>query len=304
MDSDGFRKYLQEREISEKEIISSLALIDRFEAFVKFPDNPTKETFLEFSNHLIETGDNSLVNYYSLARYAYFSDNNEAYIAIVDLLDGAEAMGNLYQEAESTLGTERRDSVFEGIELPKLGLPKSEKVKITQKVMPRLEAIASPEECEDILADSLRDLPDVWYENDKKLYEECDSLDDYLDMSAKNFIAQLENLRDDVIEFVRNEPLIARGLHEGNILCEVKIPHQTIEFLAETDPQKKRYYYCHCPWVKESLKDEPSDISAKFCTCSAGFQKRRWEIIFDQKLKAEIVESVLQGDNWCKSAID
>jgi hypothetical protein len=55
--------------------------------------------------------------------------------------------------------------------------------------------------------------------------------------------------------------------------------------------------------VKESLKQGPSGIPASFCACSAGFHKRRWEVIFGQKLKAEIVESVLRGDDWCKIAI-
>ena len=315
MNTKGFREYLQEREIPEEEILASIELIERFEQFIKHPGKPKKDDFLDFSNHLIEDGNNTLANYYALARYAYFTKNNEGYIAVVDLLDGAEAMGNLYHQAESALGAERRDSIFEGVALPELGLPNSEKVKITQKVMPRLEVIASPEECEEILADSLRDLEDTWFENDKKLFEECNSLDDFLDKNAQNFIAQLESLRDegkpfftqfitdDVVEYVRSEPLIARGVREGNVLYEVKIPHQTIEFLAESDEQKKRYFYCHCPWVKESLKDGPSDIPTNFCTCSAGFHKKRWEVIFGQKLEAEIIESVLQGDNRCKIAI-
>ncbi len=35
----------------------------------------------------------------------------------------------------------------------------------------------------------------------------------------------------------------------------------------------------------------------------ASYAEMRWEVIFDQPLEAEIVESVLQGDPWCKIAI-
>ncbi len=317
MDKTGFRAYLEGRNIPEDAIISSLDLAEKFEGFIQTRggSNPSPALARGFSSQLIAEGANQLPNYYALARYCYFVGANDAYIAVVDILDGAEAIDNLYQKAQDILGPARRDALFEGIPLPQLGLPNEQKIGLTQALIPRLEVIASPEECEQILADSLRDLPDAYYEKDKALFAECGSVDAYLDRNEQEFIAQLEKLRDEgkpyftqfitdeVIEFVRSEPLIARGVREGNIFYEAKIPHQTIEYLAESDPQKKRYYYCHCPWVKESLKAGPSDIPAGFCQCSAGFHKRRWEVIFGQKLKAEVIESVLQGDDWCKFAI-
>jgi hypothetical protein len=315
MDENGFRAYLEGRQIPEEEILASIRLTRRLESFAKNHNKPTKKEVLDFSKQLIAQGQNTVANYYALARYAYFTGNHPVYIAVVDLLDGSEAMGNFFEKAADTLGTERRDQIFEGVALPELGLPNLEKVKITQTVMSRLVEDASSDECKEILSDSLRDLDEAWYANEKKLYVECDSLDEFLDKNAENFIAQLEELRDEgkpfftqfitdeVVEFVRNEPMISRGKREGKILYEVKIPHQTAEFLAEADPQKKRYYYCHCPWVKESLSNGSSEIPATFCNCSAGFHKKRWEAIFGQKLKAEVIESVLQGDDWCKIAI-
>jgi hypothetical protein len=67
------------------------------------------------------------------------------------------------------------------------------------------------------------------------------------------------------------------------------------EYLAETDERMKRYYYCHCPWVRESLRAGDVRVSPTFCHCSAGFTKKYWEVVLDQPLEAEIVESVLQG---------
>ena len=315
MDEKGFHTYLQERKISAEEITASIQIARRFEQFVEDTDKPGKDEILAFSNHLIATEENIIANYYALSRYMYFMENHEAYIAVVDLLDGSEVMDNFYKKAEAVLSTQQRDAIFKEVELPKLGLPNLEKVKITQIVMTRLVEMADPQECHQILSDSLRDLDEAWYDDEKKLYEESASLDDFLDKNAQNFIAHLEKLRDegrpfftqyitdDVVEYVRNEPLIARGVREGNILYEVKIPHQTSDFLTATDDNEKRYYYCHCPWVKESLKNKRSDIPATFCNCSAGFHKKRWETIFNQKLKADVIESVLQGDDWCKIAI-
>jgi hypothetical protein len=317
MDTQGFREFLGQRSLSKDKISASIALAERFEEYLHdkiFPQR-TKEAVDAFSKLLIEEGEDTLANLYALARYGRFIGNNQVYLGVVDLLDGAEAMNNLYRKAETILGTERRDIVFREVNLPSLGTPNREKVAITQKVMTRLVDVADLQECDQILSDSLRDLEDTWFQDEVKLFEECRSLDEFLDRNAQNFIAILEKIRDEgglfftqeisdaVIEYVRNEPLIARGVREGNTLYEVKIPHMAIEFLAATDAQMKRYFYCHCPWVKEALRDGNPNIPPTFCSCSAGFHKKRWEVIFGQKLRAEIVESVLNGDDWCKIAI-
>ena len=314
MDKKGFHEFLETRELSESEIEESISLAERFENFLK-ASKPTKEDVKTFSVFLIEEGINTQANFYALARYGRFLGNNEVYVAVVDLLDGAEAMDSLYEKAGQVLGEQKRDKVFEGVKLPPLGLPNDEKVKVTQVVMERLESLAAPQECDEILSDSLRHLEDAWFRDEKQLYLDCQNLDEFLDKNAQNFIAQLERLKDEgqlfftqeitdkVIEYVRSQPMIARGVREGNILYEVKIPHMTKEYLAETDEQMKRYYYCHCPWVKEALKSGDARISPTFCSCSAGFHKKRWEVIFGQPLRAEIVESVLKGDKWCKIAI-
>jgi len=317
MDTQGFREFLMERELTEDEITASIGLTEKFEAFFNTTGRsaPIKEDINAFSIIMIDEGINTLPNYYALARYGRFIRKDDIYVEVVDLLDGGEAMGNLHQKVGEVLGNERQSSVFEGIDLPSMGTPNWEKVGITRQVMTRLEEVADSDECDLIFSDSLRDLEEAWYEDDKKLYQECSSIDEFLDKNARNFIAQLENIRaegglfftqeitEEVVEYVRNEPLIARGVREGDVLYEVKIPHQTKEFLAEADVHKKRYYYCHCPWVKESLKNGDSDIPARFCDCSAGFHKKRWEVIFDQPLESEIVESVLKGDKWCKIGI-
>ncbi len=314
MDKKGFREFLKTRELSQSEIEESISLAEKFENFVT-ASRPGKEDVSAFSVLLIQEGMNTQASFYALARYGRFLGNDDVYVAVVDVLDGAEAMDSLYMKAGQVLGEQKRDEIFEGIELPPLGLPNDEKVKVTQVVMDRLASLADPQEWDDILSDSLRHLEDEWYQDEKRLYLDCQNLDEFLDKNAQNFIALLERLKDEgrlfftqeiteqVIQYVRSQPLIARGVREGDILYEVKIPHMTKEYLAETDEQMKRYYYCHCPWVKEALKSGDARISSTFCSCSAGFHKKRWEVIFDQPLRAEIVESVLKGDKWCKIAI-
>jgi hypothetical protein len=76
------------------------------------------------------------------------------------------------------------------------------------------------------------------------------------------------------------------------------------KYLHEKDQKMKRYYACHCPWVRESIKSGNIKISPNFCYCSAGFEKLPWDVIFDQPVEAHVVESVLKGNLVCKFAIN
>ncbi len=321
MDREGFRQLLQERKLSEEQIERQISLAERFEGFLKesgpqgLDIPPTRADLQAFSALLIEEKLNTYENYLALVRYGYFTKNNEVYIAAVELIDGSEVLGNLYEKLGQEIGEQKRDQVFAGIELPPLGTPPSQKPRITHAVMERLESLVDPETCKRILSPSLRDLRDEYYLDGKEKYLESKNIDEYLARKGEEFIAQLEQLKndgrlfftqevtDEVIEFVRDTPEISQGVREGDILYEVKIPYMTKEYLAETDERMKRYYYCHCPWVRESIKEGDVSVSPTFCQCSAGFVKKPWEVIFGRTLEAEVVESVLQGDLWCKIAI-
>jgi hypothetical protein len=111
-----------------------------------------------------------------------------------------------------------------------------------------------------------------------------------------------QEIDGEVLEYVRNTPTCQNGVREGDIIYVTKIPYMAKKYLREKDPKKKRYYYCHCPWVREAIKSD-TKISPNFCYCSAGFEKRPWDVIFDQPVKADVIESVLKGDFVCKFAI-
>jgi len=105
-----------------------------------------------------------------------------------------------------------------------------------------------------------------------------------------------------VLDYVRNTPTCQNGVREGNIIYVTKIPYMAKQYLNEKNERMKRYYYCHCPWVREAIK-LGIDISPNFCYCSAGFEKRLWDIIFGRSVKADVIETVLKGDLICRFAI-
>ncbi len=321
MSMDGFRKYLRGKGLPEDLIERSAAQAERFDAFMRGPGRPgsvEKARPLDanaFAALLIKEKSSSAENIVALARYSFFCGNHAAFVAFVETVDGAEALDNLYAKVGKELGNRARDEVFRDVSLPPIGTPNTEKPRHMQAVLERLERKVGEERCRGFLRDSLRDLPDEGYLDQKRLYEEAGSLDAYLERKGRDFVAQLEELKregkpyftqtitDEVIEFVKSHPEIREGVRKGNVVYEAKIPYMAREYLAETDPRMKAYYYCHCPWARESLQRGEARVSRTFCNCSAAFHRKPYEIIFGQRLEVEVLETVLAGDPWCRFAI-
>ena len=321
MDRKGYTEHLRTRGWSEETIAGALELVEGFLAFLEETDRSIErpETACEavhaYSRRMIEAETNTWENYVALLQYGRFIGNDAILIAALELIDGAEALDRLYEKLGEEIGEETRDRVFAGVERPPLGTPNADKVAATAIVMRRLEELLDPETCRGLLKDSLRNLEDEWFLDAKQAYEEAGDIDAYLERKGADFIAELTKHRDDgtlyfsqpvndtMIANVEAHPEIKSGVREGNRIIEAKIPHQTIKYLAATDSAEKAYHYCHCPWAKESLKNGPSDVSPTFCYCSAGFHKKPCEVIFGQPLQAEVLETVLAGDPWCKFAI-
>ncbi len=320
MDKEGFRAYLLDKKLPEEHLKPFIALVERFEGFLNEAghsgalESATAGEVNAFSAALIVEGDNTWDNYIALLRYAAFAKNRPFFVAVMEYLDGQEALGNLHRKVGEALGEAKRDEIFEGVDLPPLGIPSTEKPRLTQAAVGRLEK-ADPEVCKAILSSGLRDLQDARYADVKATFEEAGSVDAFLKKRREDFLAELEKhkkegtwwyvqvITDEVIDYVRRHPEVSTGVREGNIVYEAKIPYMAVEYLAEADERMKRYYYCHCPWVRESIRTGEVEVSPTFCNCSSAFHKKKWEVIFGQPLHADVVETVLRGDPWCKFAI-
>jgi hypothetical protein len=317
MDTDAFRRFLEERKTPAEQIAPYIAMAEEFEAFIRQAgrDEPTAADVRIFSARLMAGRRNTWDNYLAVLRYARFVKSNAAVVAVLELLDGTEAMQVLYEKMGQELGEKSRDRLWQDIPLPPLGTPTTELPRTARAIMERLEAAAGPDITRRLLSDCLRRLDPNWYLPEREKYLQCGSLDAYLERKGEEFIAQLEQIQregslffnqeitPEVIEYVRTQPGVAREFRVGNVLYHVKIPHMAKEYLAATDEQLKRYYYCHCPWAKESLRAGEVPVPAAFCHCSAGFTKKPWEAVFGQPLEVDVVESVLRGDLQCKFAI-
>jgi hypothetical protein len=316
MDKQGFRALLEKRKCSEAQIEASIAMAERFETFLQQPGREASaETAWAFSRLLIEEGKNTEENYIALIRYCWFIKNNDMFVALLELVDGGEVGGNLYQRVGERFGVALRDEIFAGIGIAPYGIPTPDKPAYLQPVLRRLEDTIGEPACQDFLSASLRDLPDEYYLSEREKYRQAGNIDAYLQQRKTAFLAELEACQRDgrlffsqeitgeVLDFVRNDPEMGGGRREGNIIYEVKIPYQTSQYLAATDPTMKRYFGCHCPWARTAVKNRDVRLVDTFCYCSGGFHKKPWEVIFKQPLRVEVLESILEGDERCRFAI-
>jgi hypothetical protein len=316
MDREGYRELLKSRKINDEKIEAAIALAERFEAhLISLGRKPDADGARSFCKILMEEKQNSFDNFLALARYGLFIKNNAVYVAILELLDGAEVQPNLYNKVGERYGEALRDEVFASIGISQLGVPNTDKPFDLFPALDRLIARVGCEEVERLLPASLRDLPDEYFLDEREKYKNAVDIDDYLQKKHRELVDELQacqregrlffsqEITDEVLQYVREHPETESGVRQGNRLYIAKIPYNAREYLTEIDPLRKRYYACHCPWVREEIKRGNLHMDPVFCNCSGGFSKRPWEVIFGQTLQVEVLESVLKGDIRCRFAV-
>jgi hypothetical protein len=320
LDKDGYRRYLTDREnpIPEEEIVETTNMVQRFEEYLKqfgkSLDNASALELNKFSKVLIDEEMNTYTSYVALSRYGYFIKNMDLYLAVLELLDGAEVMNVLNQRLREHVDVVKRDKILPNKDLPPLGLPSSEKIDVTRQVLKKMNKILTPDECKKVLVDVAHGLPRDFRKGEREKFLKAGSIDEYLRKEREDGIAELEKHRDngtfffnqyitdDVVNFVKSRPDVLVGERRGNTIYHTKIPYMAQEYLNATDERMKRYYACHCAWARESIL-KGDEVSSEFCHCSGGFTKQSWEAALDQPLEVGMVKSVLKGDDECSFII-
>jgi hypothetical protein len=317
--NDAFKCFL-ENNTSKKDIQQSIKIIEEVETFLidTGKNNDFSHTSIEdlkrIVKYLIKNKKNSKKNLLALLKYSRFMGNREIEIALLELIDGSDILKKLMLKANKVAGEKQRKKIFNKILLPQLGTFSIDKPTLTQKFMETLEAELNLEECKEVLLSGPHAGPKKDYLSERKAFLESESIDDFLRKRHGEYLNELDQIMknrklyftqeidEDVIDYVRSTPSCQNGVRQGNIIYVTKIPYMAKKYLREKDPKLKRYYYCHCPWVREAIKSDIK-ISPNFCYCSAGYEKKPWDVIFNQPVEADVLETVLKGDLVCKFAI-
>jgi len=319
MDIEGFKKFCKEKEFTQEIIEHALIVIADFNDYIQDTgrtiDSAIEEDVKKFAQHLINAKKNQKETYFALIRYCYFSNNEPMLIALYELLDGSDVLNNLRKALTEVVGKEKSKEILQNIAFPELGTPSTEKPEITKEVMEALEANIDENTCHKVMVSNLHGIPKESYLKQREKFLEAKDVDEYLKNRHANFIERLEKHRnektlfytqeidDNVVELVRNNAQIEGGVRKDNIIYTEKIPYIAKDFLAAKDEKMKQYYYCHCGWVREALKTGETKVPSKFCKCSAGYYKNQWDVILDQPVEVDVIETILDGDSRCLFAI-
>ena len=119
----------------------------------------------------------------------------------------------------------------------------------------------------------------------------------------ERFIRQYKNLDDEQMEFLRKNGWGMAGNLKQNVIYATKIPKEFHKYFQTDDPHKKKYYYCHCPRIRDLFLNKEKPVDMNYCYCGAGFYQDIWEFILQKKVKVEIIQSLMKGDDVCQIAI-
>ncbi len=316
----GFKEFLQERKLDQNKIAAAIDIINEFDELLskskKSVENITYNDLHNFSAYLIEKKKNSFDNYVNLLRFGYFKDNKQVIIASMEVIDGGEVIENFSKRLVEEFSEEVRNEIFDDIEIPPLGLHPTKRPEITRKLIERFISKVDHDKCIAFLANGLRDKYTDSYKPAREKFLKARNIDEFLEIKSQDFIETLTKHRDEdslfftqeiddsVLKFIKNQQgMTEAGIREGNKVIITKIPYMAKQFLSETDEKKKKYYYCHCPWVREALLEDDQPVDPIFCNCSGGYYKNFWEAVLDRPVRVELLNSVLRGDEVCKFAL-
>ncbi len=107
---------------------------------------------------------------------------------------------------------------------------------------------------------------------------------------------------DQVIQFMSDDPGWPSGntYREGNIIYTTKRPSDPEGYARATTNLERKQAYCFCPIISAHLED---GMSPTFCYCSAGWERKQWETALNERVRVDIVKSLLKGNEVCTFAV-
>ena len=319
MDEKAFRDFLAARKYGPEQVTAALQTVGDFEGWLgqrghEFASAPIDD-LKQYLAGLIRDGRNTRERLLDLARYAWHVKRNDFYIYFTAVFGGLGVYDSIAAKVESVAGKAAREEIFRDIAMPPLGSPPEAYPPITRLLMQRLGQRLSPEQVRAVLAGNHHGIPVESFEKHKTWFKELESIDGFLKKVHDEAVAELEEFQrtgriwyeqeitPEVVAYVRSNQEILSAVRDGDRLYITKIPYAGKEYLRETDPVMKRYYACHCPLARQAILMDDVDVPPDWCYCSAGFEKLKFDVVFEQSLEVEVLESALKGDPRCRFAL-
>jgi len=208
---------------------------------------------------------------------------------------------------EKAGGPKLRDQVMQGSEGLSMDSDRTEVIAWSQEAMQKLDRALPEEDRIELMTSCACHAPEESLADARRTYRETGSVDrvmEVLQAQFETFLKQDLALAPDQIQTVVDRGMGMAGVWEGTTVIATKIPKSGYlkDYLEETDPDKRRQMYCHCPRIRAVLETN-TQISPTYCYCGAGFYKALWETILEKPVRVKLLRSVLAGDDVCQVAV-
>ena len=319
MKENGFRKYLQKRRVEAKAVHFSVSVVKEFEKHLKEKkqklNSANLDTLKEYISLLIKEGKNSEDRLVAILRYCYYAEKYDLFIYFASILGATNVLPDVAERISTIAGEEIRRKVYQGIEFPPLGAPQEDYPKLTKEILDRMEAELPLAKCREVMTWNYHKVPAAVFKEAKKRFKKSASIEEYLKGEHKRLVNELQScmkkgqpwfeqeITPEVLKFVKDNQEINTGIRRGDKIFKIKIPYAPKQFLKEKNPTMKKYYACHCQLVRTAIREGKPKISPTFCYCSAGFEKLHFDVIFEEPVEVELLETLLKGDPCCRFAI-
>jgi len=273
-------------------------------------------TLDRFVGALVRDGKNIPEAFVGMLRYYYVIGRTDLYIRLTQYTGGIGVVDAILGRLERVSGKEARDRVENGLALPPLGTLPDAMPAFTSELMARLRRELSGAKLERVLSGNNHGIPDAAFAAEKVAFETAASFESYLADYHVRQVAELQahadsgkpwyeqKITQEVVDFVASDPEIQGGVLKDGFVYETKIPYDIIGWLHAGTPEEKRHFACHCPFARASVLPGRTAVDPLWCHCSAGYVKRRYEILFNRELHAKCLRNALEGDVLCRFAID
>ena len=168
--------------------------------------------------------------------------------------------------------------------------PQAERFVWAKSLVDRLDQVADDQQRYEVLSACSHVFPREQAEKMRDVYQQA---------VAQG--ADLLEAVDSVVTFMEGDkgwrPNIFR---EGHVLYSTKNPSNPEAYQKATTDLERKQAYCFCPILSDHFEDGMSDT---YCYCSAGWERKQWEVALGQPLRIDVVKSLLKGDMECQFAI-
>lgn len=316
---DDFREYLRGKGVSETRstsaAVNAAEIEDHLAKLNLDIHNCAKADLDSYLSKLISEKRNEPERLVDIARYCAFSSRPDLFIHLAGIINSYDILPLLEGRLRSQYGNEKCEAVFHGFVRPPLGTNTDEYPPLTARILDRLEGELSSEQVRNLLTWNYHEIPPEAFKGMKERYEASASLDDFLASEHQRLVEELKDrlktgqvwyeqeVTQDFIDHVISDQKLQTGARDGDRIICVKVPFDPKNYYREMNTRKRRYYYCHCPLARSALEEGRSIPSSSLCNCSAGFTKLPWDVIFEEEVKVEVLETVLGGGDRCAFAI-